>query len=165
MDLDWGSVALVGQNKTTTVGDETLIVDYMPNIAIGQVVIATMLTFLGTLSTRQPDTRGTPPNSGLFLCPPGTPSESITQATAGINVDARPIPLPLNDPYLNVASVGPAPSYALQMITAPGLFVIPATWFVRAIILCNSGSATPGPGANSVGRLSLFGSIKGNCSC
>lgn len=150
-----------------TVGDEPLIVDLMlPMISPGQVGVLLAVSFIASLSTRQPDTRGLPPNSGLFLCPQGTNTESLAQAVAGINLGARPFALPLNDPYLNVAQVGAAPTYTLQMVMQPGTDQpIPSTWFLRAIVVCAQGSAAPGPGIGSLGTLSAFLSVRSQCPC
>lgn len=150
-----------------TVGDEPLIVDLqLPMIQPGQVGVLLAASFIATLTTRQPDTRGLPPNSGLFLCPQGTPIETAAEAIAGFNAGARPFALPLNDPYLNVAQVGAAPTYTLQMVTPPGIqHPVPTNNFIRAIIVCQQGSATPGPGLGSRGTLSIFIAFRSQCPC
>lgn len=158
----------ISAQPVTTTGDENIIVDLDPNQAgiASQVAMVLMLSFLGTLTTRQPDTRGGPPISGLFLCPKGTPIETLTQSQAGVNVDARPIVIPLADPALNVSTVGAVPTYIVGMQTQSGLIIpVPAGWFLRAILACNQGTATPGPGAGSIGKLTALISLQGDCPC
>jgi len=138
-----------------TVADEPMIVDLVVSANAGQHWVAERISFLASLTSRAPDTRGVPPICGLFLCPPGTSKETNAQAVAGWNPQARPVALPLNDPYLNTAIVGT--TFAVQMVLAPGQRVtIPFGWFLRAIIVCAAGSATPGPGAASSGELTAM---------
>jgi hypothetical protein len=145
---------------TRTAGDEPLIVDLPIPPAGANITRHAMLWSVVCLITipstgRPPDTRGLPPNSGLYLCPPGTPPETLAQAQTGINMLARPIPLPLNDPYLNVANVGAG--WSIQMVSAYGrLGVVPTGWFLRAILVCQQAAATPGPGAGSEGVLTAL---------
>jgi hypothetical protein len=145
---------------TTTTGDEPLIVDLLPpGSMVGKHSLLWAVTFVATLTTRAPDSRGTPPASGIFMCPMGTPSENITEATAGIKLAARPIMLPLTDPYLNVANVGV--TWAVVMTMGSGfLQTLPANWFLRAILNCQQGTATPGPGALSFGRLTALTTLE-----
>lgn len=154
------------RGNTTTAGDEPLIVDAIPDIDMGQFGVLFAVSFLATLTLRQPDTRGLPPNSGLYLCPPGTTVETLAQAQAGLNLDARPFIIPLEDPYLDVATIGAVPTYSLRMASQPGLKLpVPFGWFIRAIVVCQQGSATPGPGANSQGRIQALISVESKCPC
>lgn len=156
-----------GSSIVTTTADEPLVIDFTPQVNPGQVVIVTGISVVATLTQRQIDTRGVPPGSGLFLCGPGTPPvEAGTALVApGVSVEARGMPIPLNDPYLNVQIASPAPSYAVQMVMAPGKITVPERWFIRAIIMCAQGTATPGPGANSRGIMQVFGALQRACPC
>lgn len=114
------------------------------------------VSFVGHLALRFPTTGGTPPITGLFLCYRTTPVETLVQAVAGWNPDARPIALPLQEPYTSVAIIGAGPASALTMQTAPGLDLeLPPDMFPRAIIVCQAGNVAPGPGAGSFGRLTI----------
>lgn len=156
--LDRGRATAAQQfaGVTRAAGDEPLIVDLQippagPNMLKHAMIWTVTFTVTIPSTGRPPDTRGIPPNSGLYLCPPGTPIETLAEAQAGINMNARPIPLALNDPYLNVANVGLG--WSLMMVTAKGrLEVLPTGWFIRAILVCQQASATPGPGIGSEGR-------------
>jgi len=152
---NWALRAQIYTASAETVGDEPLIVDLRvpgfndPN----RHGIILRVDGLVTIPPggRSPDIRGVPPNSGLYLCPESTVSENEVEATAGIVAQARPLALPLNDPYLDVAQVGLGFSIALVGIDTP--YVVPKNWFLRLIINARQGEATPGPGVGSVGRL------------
>ena len=151
-----------------TVGDEPLIVDFFQpgGTSQSQHWMLWGVTLIATLTTRQPDIRGVPPGTGLYLCPPGTPSESLTEAQSGLVTAARPFPLPLADPYINVQQVGAIPTFAVSIVSQVGrLIVLPKQWFVRAIVVCQQGSVTPGPGVGSRGILSVLASIEDDIYC
>ncbi len=63
--------------------------------------------------------------------------------------------LPMGPPGAAVATVGAGVfPFTWAMILAPGFkATVPYGWFLRAIISCVQGSATPGPG---VGSTALF---------
>jgi hypothetical protein len=43
------------------------------------------------------------------------------------------------------------------MVLATGFKItVPDQWFLRAIVVCNAGAAAPGPGVNSIGRLTAL---------
>jgi hypothetical protein len=141
----------------TTAGDEPLTIDLALTPTPGKHWIVEHLCLIAQLQTRAPaDNRGFPPLSGLFLCPPGTPIESLATAQSTWLIEARPILLPMGLPAgdfgsIAVADAAPFP-YALVM--APGFKVtVPQGWFLRAIVTCQQGTATPGPGVNSRGIL------------
>lgn len=145
--------------STTTTGQENLIVDLTPPHLPGYHYIVEQASLIAGLVTRGPSTAGGyPPATGLFLCPPGTPGESLAEAQAGIVLAARPILIPLGPPGANVNTVGAgtfAFSYALT--SAPGFkCTLPYGWFIRAIVACLQGTATPGPGTGSQGILSVL---------
>lgn len=136
----------------TTAGDEIILIDLQLPGFPGQHWIVEQASVIAGLVTRAPTTAaGDPPNTGIFLCPPGTPIETLAQSVAGINLAARPIMLPMGPPGSTVATVGAGVfpfTKALQL--APGFkATVPYGWFLRAIISCLQGSATPGPGAGS----------------
>jgi hypothetical protein len=104
-----------------------------------------------------------PPNSGLFICPEATPIETEADAIAGIFMDARPLAIPLNDPYLDVSNIGAG--WGVQMTGTDLPIVVPKFHFLRMILVCQQESATPGPGAGSVGRLRAMVVIQDNVRC
>ncbi len=114
------------------------------------------VSFVASLALRFPTTGGVPPITGLYLCYRTSPGETLLQAQTGWNGDARPIALPLDDPYVSVAIVGAGPASALRMATVPGLDLeLPPDMFPRAIVVCQAGNVAPGPGAGSWGRLTI----------
>jgi hypothetical protein len=73
-------------------------------------------------------------------------------------MNARGFQIPLADPYLDSAVLGAGPASAFGMAMRPGLKItVPFGWFIRAEVVCLSASATPGPGAASIGRLWVMG--------
>lgn len=114
------------------------------------------VSFVANLALRFPTTGGVPPVTGLYICYRTTPVETLAQAVAGWSMDARPIALPLDDPYASVAIIGAGPASAFRMTTAPGLDLeLPPECFIRAIVVAQAGNAAPGPGAGSVGRITV----------
>jgi hypothetical protein len=150
------SASTTPNGTSLTTGDEPLIIDLLLPSYPGKHWIVEQLSLRATLITRGPTTAGGfPPNTGLFLCPPGTPSESLTEAQAGINLAARPLMLPMGPPGANVATVGVTFAFALQL-AAGFKCTVPYGWFLRAIVSCLQGTATPGPGAGSSGMLTAL---------
>jgi len=144
----------------TTVGDEPMIIDALLPATPNKHWIVSFASLKATLTLRGPSTAGGfPPNSGIFLCPPGTPSETLAQAQGGIVLAARPILLPLGAPGANVATVGAAFAFAMQT-DASFKFPVPYQWFVRVIVSCLQGTATPGPGVSSVGIFTLLATLE-----
>lgn len=147
------------QASTTTVGNEPLIVDLMLPGFSGQHWIVEVASLIAGLTTLGPSlSGGFPPNSGIFLCPPATPSESLTAAAGGIVLAARPLLLPLGPPGSAVATVasGTFP-FTWAMTMAPGFkATVPYLWFLRAIVSCAQGAVAPGPGAGSIGNFSAL---------
>lgn len=138
----------------TTTGDEPIVVDLALPGFPGEHWIVEQASLRALLTLRGPSTAGGfPPNTGLFLCPPGTVTETLTEAQNGINMAARPLMLPMGAPGANVATVGAGAfpfTFALQL--AVGFKItVPYGWSLRAIVSCLQGTATPGPGAGSVG--------------
>lgn len=145
--------------QATTVGQEPLIVDLALPAYPGKHWIVESLSCLVKCATRGPSTAGGfPPNSGLFLCTPGTPGESLAEASAGISMAARPHLLPLGPPGASVATVGAgAFPFTFALTLTPGFkSTVPYQCFVRAIISCLQGTATPGPGTGSVGTITAL---------
>jgi hypothetical protein len=142
--------------STLTVGDEPMICDLLLPATPGKHWIIETAALKATLAVRGPSTAGGfPPVTGLFLCPPGTPGESLAEAQAGISMSARGILMPMGPPGANVATVGATFAYALTL--APGFkCTVPLGWFLRAIVSCLQGTATPGPGAGSLGILTAL---------
>lgn len=137
-----------------TAADENMIIDLLLPGFPGQHWIVEQASLIAGLTLRGPTTAGGfPPNTGIFLCPQSTVSETLAESVAGINLAARPIMLPLGPPGNAVATVGAGATpftFALQL--APGFkATVPYQWFLRAIVACLQGSATPGPGAGSRG--------------
>jgi hypothetical protein len=161
LDRQRAAGAQVFSASNISVGDEPLIVDLMLPGYAGQHWIVESLSLVAGLTTRTPAlSGGFPPNSGLYLCPPNTPSETLAQAQAGINLDARPILLPMGPPGSAVGTVG-AGAFAAggtwALTLAHGFKItVPYLWFLRAIVVCAQGTATPGPGINSIGRFSAL---------
>lgn len=154
--LDIVRAAGVGEKSASqsTTGDEPLVIDLVLSSRVDVHCIVEQLTLIANLTVRQPGTMGTAPISGLFLCPPSTPRESLADAQAGWNVSARPYLLPAMDPYIDSAIVGAAPNFAIAMSLQAGFKItVPALWFLRAIVTCQAGTPTPGPGAQSNGLL------------
>jgi len=138
----------------TSTADEVMIIDLMLPAFAEQHWIVEQASLVAGLTLRGPTTSGGfPPNTGIFLCPPGTVTEQLSESIAGINLAARPLMLPLGPPGSSVATVGAGTfpqTFALQL--APGFkATVPYGWFLRAIVSCLQGSATPGPGAGSRG--------------
>lgn len=140
-----------------TVGNEPLIVDLLVNRTGSgneERMLLRHLQLLATLTLQFPGVQGVPPITGLFLCPPATPIESLADAIAGYSRLARPIALPLNDPYTSVAIIGAGPATAITLTLAPGGEIpVPNGWILRAIVNCAAGTAVPGPGLGSTGIL------------
>lgn len=139
-----------------TVGDEPLVIDLpQPQGALqGSHWIVEQLMLTAHLTVRQPLTAGVPPITGLFLCPPATPIETLAQAVAGWNRDARPYPLPLNGCYCCSTAIVGTGGFAMALVMNAGFKIsVPSGWFLRAIVTCQAGNAAPGPGALSAGTL------------
>ncbi len=146
--------------QAVTVGDEPLIVDLQLPATPGKHWIVELVSFVATLALRGPSTAGGfPPNSGIFLCQPGTPGESLAEAQAGINMAARPILLPLGIPGANVGTVGA--SFTWAMTSQAGMkTTVPLGYVLRAIVSCLQGTATPGPGVGSRGTLTVLATLE-----
>jgi len=154
--------------SATTAGQEPLIVDLLPTPTTGKHWIAEQVCCLANLVTRAPaDARGMQPLSGLFLCPPGTPIETLAQAQGTTwNRDARPYALPLSDPLLNFGQLGAGPPYAIALTLIAGFKVtVPYGWFLRAIVTCQQGTASPGPGTASQGKLRALMTLEADDPC
>lgn len=145
-------VALKLARVNATVADEPLIVDLIPPADPRYHYIAEAIAFVAHLVTRRPDpTVGVVPISGLYLCPPETPTETTAQAVAGWNAEARPFPL---SSCVDSVPIGAGPPFAFSVTHAPGFKItIPVGFFLRAIVVAAPGTATPGPGAGSFGTL------------
>jgi hypothetical protein len=154
-----GSQIFTGSQST--VGNEIIQIDLLLPPMDKQHWIIELASVIAGLTTRVPNVSGGfPPNSGIFLCPPGTNPESAAASIAGIDLSARPFLLPLGPPGSAVATVG-AGAFAAGgtwgMVTAPGFKqTVPFGWFLRAIISCLQGTATPGPGAGSTATFSVL---------
>ncbi len=143
----------------TSAADELMIIDLLLPGKPDEHWIVEQASLIAGLSTRAPTAAGGfPPNTGIFLCPPSTPSESLAESIAGVNLAARPIMLPLGPPGNAVATVGAGPfAFAFALQLAPGFkCTVPYQWFLRAIVSCAQGSATPGPGVGSRGTFTAL---------
>jgi len=145
--------------SVVTAADEPMIIDLLLPGFPQHHWIVEQASLIAGLALRGPTTSGGfPPNTGIFLCPPGTITESLAESVAGINLAARPIMLPLGPPGNAVGTVGAGThpfTFALQL--APGFkATVPYQWFLRAIVSCLQGTATPGPGANSRGTFTAL---------
>lgn len=152
----------------TTAADEILLVDLRPMAINGGHWIVEHLNLRASLVTRAPSTpNGYPPFTGLYLCPPETPPETLAQSTSDAwSQAAHPILLPMGLPGGNFAEVGAAPPYAMTLVANAGFkFTIPYGWFLRGIISCDQGNAAPGPGAGSIGVLLALLSFEKNDKC
>jgi hypothetical protein len=126
------------------------------------------ITAMTNLAVRAPSgTNGYPPLSGLFLCPPDTPGETLAQSVAGWVPEARPILLPQGLPGGNFATIGAAgPPFPFAMTLAAGFKVtVPWGFFLRAIVVCAAGVAAPGPGAASFGTLTALATFEADDRC
>lgn len=144
------------ERSVTVTDDGPMIVDLFGS-SFGPLVkehwIVEQLTFIATLQ-RPIGAGGISPVCGLFLCNDGTPIETLSDAQAGWSPFAREFPIPLADPAMNTAVLGAAGTYAFCMATLLGFrFEVPQNWRVRAIVVCNPGTPTPGPGAGSIGYI------------
>lgn len=151
----------------TTVADEIIQIDLeLPSFPDEHWIIESASLVAG-LTVRAPSAAGVPipgsfpPNTGIFLCPFGTPRETLAESQAGINLNARPFLLPLGPPGA-VAGVVAAGAFAaggtFAMTLAAGFkTTVPNGYFLRAIVSCLQGTATPGPGVNSVATFIAFG--------
>src|SRR3989304_3657565 len=84
------------------------------------------------------------------------PMETLAQAQTSWNLNARPILLPMGQPggdFASIAVASAAPFPFALTLAAGFKTTVPLDWFVRAIVTCVQGTATPGPGAGSIGRL------------
>lgn len=152
---EWATRAQIYSVINETAADEPLIVDMRLPLFSDPSRHAIVLRLDGLVTIpatgRMPDIRGIPPNSGLFLCPQGTPIETLADAQAGLLAEARPLAIPLNDPFLDVSQIGAGFGIQIAAIDLP--LVVPKNHFLRMIINARQGAATPGPGAGSIGRL------------
>lgn len=142
--------------QSVTAGDEVLVVDLRPAAIAQHHWIVEQFNMRANLVTRAPSTAtGFPPFTGLYLCPPDAPLELLTQSQSDAwNQAAHPILLPMGLPGGDFAEIGVAPPYAMTLVAAVGFkFTIPFGWFLRGMIACAQGTATPGPGAGSIGVL------------
>lgn len=134
-----------------TVGNEPLVVDLPVAPKPGEHWILDSISASGIITAAIPPAgQLLSPVSGFFLVKQNELPETLAQAAAGINLDARTIPLPTLASIVPLAAGGWA--YALYYNGVPGK-TIPAGWTVRLIISCNPGVAAPGPGALSTGLL------------
>jgi hypothetical protein len=150
--------------SATTTGDEPLTVDLVFPQAPDIHYIVETAALMANLVTRQPNTApGFPPLTGLFLVPVGTAPETTAEATAGWVMGKRGMLLPLGPPGANVATIAAGPPYAYALTLAAGFKInVQYGYMLRAIVTCAQGSATPGPGAGSIGILTAFATRERN---
>lgn len=133
-----------------TAAAEPLVIDLPVAPKPGEHWVLDSIAASGFISTAVPPAgQLLSPVSGFFLVPQNTPPETLAQAQAGVNLEARTIPLPV------LASIVPLVtgwSYAIYYNGVPGK-TIPSGWTIRMIVSCNPGDAAPGPGALSTGLL------------
>ncbi len=153
--------------SATTTANENLIVDLKPTPTINRHWIVEHLTLTANLTVRAPaTTTGFPPLTGLFLCPPNTPVEPLATAQVGWLQDARPFLLPMGLPAGDFGTIGAGPPFAFALVLAAGFKIsVPNGWFLRAIVACAQGTATPGPGAGSIGRLRALCLLENDNPC
>lgn len=150
-----GKISLIGAASGVLVDDSPMVIDLkQPSAFVGKHWILEHLCFTALLKLRPP-TNGTPVN-GLFLCAPGTPdAETLALANngLGINLAARGLVLPISERAVPVEQIGLG-QWVVNMTLQPGFkMTIPGSWWVRAIMNCQPGQPTPGPGAGSFGFL------------
>jgi hypothetical protein len=142
-------VFAVGQ----TTGFEPLVIDLGRAPKPGEHWILDSVTCSGLLATSAPPSGpNISPVSGLFLIPQNTLPEVLAdaQTAPGFDLRARGIPLPVS---AQIVALGPGGyGFVLFYMGVSGR-TIPTGWTVRAIVNCNPGSLTPGPGPNSSGEL------------
>lgn len=150
-----------------TVAGEALTVTISDTPPNGEVWIISRLTLQG-ICTVAPPTNAQSPVTGLFLVPYGAPIETLAQGQGagggatgeGWNVESRGIALPAG---VIVASTtidqgGGVFHYAFNLsLTQSTPLLISPGQTLRAVVSCNPGTATPGPGAASWGRLIAMG--------
>lgn len=146
------------QANGVTAGDEPLVIDSQSPLPGVHWIIDTV-SVVGLLAVRN-FAAAPQPASGLFLCPPNTPSESQSDGVAGVNLQARPIALPTG-----IQSIALTPGFSYSMILqSEAEFIVPSGWFVRAIINVAPHTAAPGPGIASSGNMALTVSVEPNVS-
>lgn len=150
--------------SATTAADEPLTVDMVLPQTPGEHWIVESAALMANLVTRQPNTApGFPPLTGIFLVPIGTAPETQAEAVAGWAMNKRGMLLPLGPPGANVATIAAGPPYAYALTLAPGFKItVQYGYMLRAIVTCAQGSATPGPGAGSLGVFTVFATRERN---
>ena len=135
-------------NKTT--GWEPLVIDLSPPTP-GVWWICTMCSVLGQFANNVPRLNPSP-CVGFYLVQRGRATESLADAQAGWNSDARGIILPSD---LAAIDMGPTAGYPFAgWVHAAARIMIPGDSFLRFIASANPGTTQPGPGAGSFGTLS-----------
>jgi hypothetical protein len=102
---------------------------------------------------------GVNPASGLFITPQQDVGETLAQAQATINPRTRAIGL---DTAVNATFNFVTSQYLVQYIwrSGAGPLVVPEGFVLLAIMTPHPGTATPGPGAGSVGQLNALLSVE-----
>lgn len=133
-----------------TAGNEPLVVDLPRAPKPGEHWIMDSISASGVITVAIPPAgQLLSPVAGFFLVKQNELPESLADAQAGVNMNARTIPLPV------LASIVPLPvgwAYSVYYNGVPGK-TIPAGWTIRFILSCNPGTAAPGPGALSTALL------------
>jgi hypothetical protein len=132
---------------------EPIVIDLkQPNNGLSNAAhwIVDWISFIGICTQQAPAAY---PVSGFFLCPQNTPAETLATAQAGLNLDARPITIPLIDVSINAPNIVGV-GYIVAITARLGRrLVVPSGYFLRTIISCVPNNPQPGPGPLSVGRM------------
>jgi hypothetical protein len=100
-------------------------------------------------------------DSGLYLCPSGTPADSIAPGGAIPNVSALPIRLDKPSEALNEANAGGTSFGLVESSVNP--IIIPSLWFIRGIAGADGAPPANGPGIGAFGMLRGLFIQRDNC--
>lgn len=149
------------RSMAATAADEPLIVE-LAGPTPGTHWVLSCLAAIGLFKTRTLVAGVDSPVAGLFLLPEsgGEPfGDSASDATsAGWNFEARGFPIPVE--WKSVA-LGGGLGFAFSCVSKLALpLVVPAGFSIRLIANVAPGTATPGPGVGSFGRIQGWGTTE-----
>lgn len=147
---------------STTVGNEPLCVDLVGPLT-GTHWALSLVNASGVFLVNPLPAAGGPPVAGLHLVPDGSaPIESLSDAQAGINAQARGIPLPV-DWTIVALGVGKGYAYVCQARLNQFL-IVPNGWTIRFLANLNPGQVNPGPGVGSTAIVQAWGAVERDLS-
>lgn len=147
-----------------TSDDSPMVIDIDPTVLPEDQWILEGASFVAMVKNAPSNNDWMFPVSGLWLVPFNTPVERTRDAGFNLNLLSRGQAIPLSpDTGFRTFGGGAGLAGAIGMIAQSGFQVsVPGSHTVRAILTIAPGSATPGPGEESYGRLTITARVMKN---